>query len=114
LSYALDIDSRLKDFLAHEIKDANTLEQQINMYSESKTSFEDFILVVYTGAMKFDSTPDNSLFLSKIGGFLEKSRPTLSANLQNELEQFYSKKSNQTMMRGMLLNTVKGLQISDK
>jgi hypothetical protein len=81
-------------------------------------TFEVFIYAVYTGAVKIDDAPDNEEArrlgpnpgaLAQLGQYLEEQRPTLSAKLLDQMDEFYSVKSNQTFMRGMFLESVRGL-----
>ena len=78
-------------------------------YADQKVSFEQFILLIYSATIKIDETPDNSSALAQLGGYLEKHRPTLSPTLLKQMEKFVAVKSNQTFMREMFLNTVRGL-----
>jgi hypothetical protein len=59
--------------------------------------------------VKFDTTPDNSLALSQLGQYLEKTRPTLAPTLEEGMVQFLADESHHTMMRQMFLETVRRL-----
>lgn len=108
------IDPRLDGFLAFAIKDQQTLQSERQAYAAHKISFEQFIFSVYSGGVRIDSTPDNSHALAQLGGYLEKNRPSLSAELLKLMEEFYSVKSNQTFMRGMFLETIRGIVSTKK
>lgn len=103
------LDPRLESFLSYAIKDKQTLESEKRVYAEHKVSFEQFIFALYSGGVKIDNTPDNSAVLAQLGGYLEKTRPSLSPELLKKMEGFYSIKSNQTFMRGMFLETIRGI-----
>lgn len=103
------LDPRLESFLAYAIKDKNALEKEKSAYADQKVSFEQFIFLIYSATIKIDETPDNSSALAQLGGYLEKHRPTLSPTLLKQMEKFVAVKSNQTFMREMFLNTVRGL-----
>ena len=51
----------------------------------------------------------NSGALAQLGQYLEEQRPELSPKLLDQMAEFYSVKSNQTFMRGMFLESVRGL-----
>src|SRR6266576_2353271 len=112
------LDPRLADFLEFVIKDPAVLKTEKEDYASRGVTFEVFIYAVYTGAVKIDNAPDteearrlgpNPGALAQLGQYLEEQRPELSAKLLDEMVQFYSVKSNQTFMRGMFLESVRGL-----
>jgi hypothetical protein len=103
------LDPRLSAFLAVVIKDPVALEKEKRDYAARNVSFEQFIYFVYTGAIKIDQTPDNAKALAELGEYLEKQRPSLSPQLTTQMEEFYSVETNQTFMRGMFLETIRGL-----
>ncbi len=103
------LDPRLDKFLVFAIKDKRTLVSERKVYAANKVSFEQFILSIYSGAVKLDDTPDNANALAQLGGYLEKNRPSLSPALLRRMEEFYAVKSNQTFMRGMFLETIRGI-----
>ena len=87
-------------------------------YASRGVTFEPFIYAVYTGAVKIDNAPDteqarrlgpNANALAQLGQFLEEMRPELSAELSDKMAEFYSVKSNQTFIRGMVLGSVRRL-----
>ena len=108
------LDSRLEKYLTSQIDDRETLNRVKNQYAEEGLAFEKFIKLMFTRELKFDTTPDNSLALSKLGAYLEKEKPKLSEELVEKLESFVEKKDNQTMMRGMVLQTIKSITNSPK
>ena len=104
------LDPRLGGFLEHIFKDDPAqLEKEKKDYASKGVTFEPFIFSVYSGMVKFDTTPDNSMAMSQLGEYLEKVRPTLDPKLLEQMESFYKVEANQTMMRGMFLTTVRGL-----
>lgn len=103
------VDPRLADFLAFVIKDQKALNAEKEVYAKNKITFEQFITVVFTGKIKLDNTPDNSHALAQLGGYLEKKRPFIAVKLLEPLETFNAKKENETVMRTMLLATIKGI-----
>jgi len=104
------LDPRLGGFLEHIFKDDPAqLERENQDYASKGVTLEPFIYQVYTGGVKFDNTPDNSLAMSQLGEYLEKARPPLAPELLEQMESFYSVEANKTMMRGMFLTTVRGL-----
>jgi len=104
------LDPRLGGFLEHIFKDDPAqLEKEKKDYASNGVTFEPFIFSVYSGMVKFDTTPDNSMAMSQLGEYLEKVRPTLDPKLLEQMESFYKVEANQTMMRGMFLTTVRGL-----
>jgi hypothetical protein len=108
------IDPRLEKFLDSVYEDKALLKKEKQIYAENKVSFEQFIFSIWSGAVKMDDTPDNSQALASLGGYLEKNRPPLSPDLLKHMEKFISVKSNNTFMRGMFLETVRGLIVSKK
>ncbi len=108
------LDTRLEKYLINQIEDQETLERVKNQYVEEKLTFEEFIKAMFTRELEFDTTPDNSLALSKLGIYLEKERPRISKDLVKELENFLKQKNNQTMMRGMVFQTIKSLSNTTK
>ena len=115
---ATTLDPRLADFLAFVIKDPMVLKTEKEDYASRGVTFEVFIYAVYTGALKIDNAPDNEQArrlgpnpgaLAQLGQYLEEQRPELSAKLLDQMAEFYSVKSNQTFMRGMFLESVRGL-----
>ncbi len=108
------LDPRLDKFLVFAIKDKRTLESERKVYAAHKVSFEQFILSIYSGVVKLDDTPDNANALAQLGGYLEKNRPSLSPVLLRRMEEFYAVKPNQTFMRGMFLETIRGIVASKK
>jgi len=115
---AATLDPRLGDFLEFVIKDPAVLKREKEDYASRGVTFEVFIYAVYTGAVKIDDAPDNEEArrlgpnpgaLAQLGQYLEEQRPTLSAKLLDQMDEFYSVKSNQTFMRGMFLESVRGL-----
>jgi len=117
-SSAASLDPRLADFLAFVIKDPATLEGEKKDYASRGVSFEAFIYAVYTGVLKIDEAPDteearrlgpNARALAQMGQYLEEQRPELSAQLLDQMAEFYSVKSNQTFIRGMFLETIRRL-----
>ena len=104
------LDPRLGGFLELIFKDnPSQLEREKRDYASRGVTFEPFIYMVYTGGVKFDTTPDNSMAMAQLGGYLEKVRPELAPELLERMESFYRVEANQTMMRGMFLTTVRGL-----
>ena len=103
------IDPRLAGFLEVAIKDPATLAKEKQDYATNKVSFEQFILAVFTRKVEFDTTPDNSLALSQLGEYLEKTRPKLAPSLEEEMVKFLADESHSTMMRQMFLESVRGL-----
>ncbi len=103
------LDPRLDKFLVFAIKDKRTLVSERKVYAANKVSFEQFILSIFSGAVKLDDTPDNANALAQLGGYLEKNRPSLSPVLLRRMEEFYAVKSNQTFMRRMFLETIRGI-----
>jgi hypothetical protein len=103
------LDPRLDRFLVFAIKDKRTLESERKAYASHRISFEQFILSIYTGAVRLDDTADNANALAQLGGYLEKNRPSLSPVLLRRMEEFYAVKPNQTFMRGMFLETIRGI-----
>ena len=104
------LDPRLGGFLEQIFKDdAAQLEQEKKDYAAKGVTLEPFIYSVYSGMVKFDTTPDNSMAMAQLGEYLEKARPTLDPKLLEMMESFYKVEANQTMMRGMFLTTVRGL-----
>jgi hypothetical protein len=115
---AANLDPRLAGFLEFVIKDPATLEAEKKDYASRGATFEPFIYAVYTGAVKIDVTPDseearrlgpNVRALAQLGQYLEEKRPKLSAELLDKMAEFYSVKSNQTFIRGMVLESVRRL-----
>jgi len=115
---AATLDPRLADFLEFVIKDPAVLKKEREDYASRGVTFEVFIYAVYTGAVKVDDAPDNEQArrlgpnagaLAQLGQYLEEQRPELSAKLLDQIAEFYSVKSNQTFMRGMFLESVRGL-----
>jgi hypothetical protein len=115
---AATLDPRLADFLEFVIKDPTVLKAEKEDYASRGVTFEVFIYAVYTGAVKIDAAPDNEQArrlgpnpgaLAQLGQYLEEQRPELSAKLLDQMAEFYSVKSNQTFMRGMFLESVRGL-----
>jgi hypothetical protein len=112
------LDPRLADFLEFVIKDPAVLKTEKEDYASRGVTFEAFIYAVYTGAVKIDDAPDNEETrrvgpnagaLAQLGQYLEEQRPELAAKLLDQMDAFYSVKSNQTFMRGMFLESVRGL-----
>ncbi len=108
------LDNRLEKYLTNQIEDQEMLERVKNLYAKEKLTFEEFIKAMFTRELEFDTTPDNSLALSKLGSYLERERPKISKDLVKELEKFLEQKDNQTMMRSMIILTIKGLSNSIK
>jgi hypothetical protein len=104
------LDPRLGGFLEQVFKDnPSQLEKEKHDYASLGVTFEPFIYSVYTGVVKFDTTPDNSMAMAQLGEYLEKARPELAPGLLEQMESFYRVEANQTTMRGMFLTTVRGL-----
>jgi hypothetical protein len=103
------LDPRLAGFLEQVIKDPATLAKEKQDYATRKIPFEQFIFAVFTRKVKFDTTPDNSLALSQLGEYLERTRPALEPSLEDEMVRFLANESHQTMMRKLFLQTVHGL-----
>jgi hypothetical protein len=103
------LDPRLGGFLETIFKDPEALAREKNDYATRGVTFEPFIYVIYTGTVRMDTTPDNSMALAQLGEYLEKIRPELAPELLAKMEEFYAVESNHTFMRGMFLTTVKGL-----
>jgi hypothetical protein len=91
------------------ITDRDALEKEKTDYAAQGVSFEQFIYLIYSGSIKVDDTGDNAQALAQLGEYLEKHRPALSPKLMEQLDAFYVVKSNQTFMRGMFLETIRGL-----
>ena len=108
-SLAGTLDPRLSGFLETVIKDPPTLAKEKEDYASQGITFEAFIYAVYTRMVEFDNTPDNSMALAQLGQYLEEKRPGVSPQLLDQMTGFYTAKENQTMMRGMFLETVRGL-----
>ncbi len=104
-----NVDPRLHGFLSSVIKDKAALRKEEAIYAKNNVNFEAFILVIYTGTTRIDDTPDNSSALAQLGGYLEKKRPPLSPKLLEAMEKFEADKKNQTFMRNMFLETVRGV-----
>lgn len=103
------LDPRLAQFLDHTIDEPSTREQTKREFAAQGVSFEQLIESMFTRNVVLDNTPDNSHVLSQLGLFLEKERPELDPNLLARLEAFVATPQNQTMMRMMVLNTIKGV-----
>jgi len=103
------LDPRLAGFLEVAIKDPATLAKEKQDYAARSISFEQFIFAVFSRMVEFDTTPDNSLALSQLGEYLEKTRPVLSPTLEAEMTRFLADESHRTMLRQMFLQTVQGL-----
>jgi len=103
------LDPRLGYFLEYAIQDRETLEAQKRGFAADHTTFEQFIYSVYSGALKMDDTPDNAHALAKLGGYLENRRPPLAPALTTQMEAFHAADSTHSFMRGMFLETVRGL-----
>jgi len=103
------LDPRLAGFLEVAIKDPATLAKEKQDYAARKVPFELFIFAVFSRKVKFDTTPDNSLALSQLGEYLEKTRPRLEPSLEEEMVKFLADESHRTMIRQMFLQTVHGL-----
>jgi hypothetical protein len=114
LAGAATLDSRLSGFLETAIKDPATLAQEKEDYASRGVTLEAFIYAVYTRAVEFDNTADNSMALAQLGQYLEEKRPGVSPQLLDQMIGFYTAKENQTMMRGMFLETVRGLVTGSK
>ena len=108
-SLAATLDPRLSGFLETVIKDPATLAKEKDDYASRGVTLEAFIYAVYTRVVEFDNTPDNSMALAQLGQYLEEKRPGVSPQLLDQMTGFYTAKENQTMMRGMFLETVRGL-----
>ncbi|XWN37885.1 MAG: hypothetical protein ROO71_02935 [Balneola sp.] len=108
------LDNRLEKYLTNQIEDQEMLVRVKNLYAKEKLTFEEFIKAMFTHELEFDTTPDNSLALSKLGSYLERERPKISKDLVKELEKFLEQKDNHTMMRSMIILTIKGLSNSIK
>ena len=103
------LDPRLAGFLEQVIKDPATLAKEKQDYAARKVPFELFIFAVFSRTVEFDTTPDNSLALSQLGEYLEKTRPTLAPTLEEQMVKFLADESHRTMLRQMFLDTVHGL-----
>src|SRR5258705_3686281 len=115
---AATLDPRLGDFLEFVIKNPAVLKMEKEDYASRGVTFEVFIYAVYTGAVNIDKAPDNEQArrvgpnagaLAQLGQYLEEQRPELSAKLLDQMAELYSVKSNQTFIRGMFLESVRGL-----
>lgn len=109
-AHVAGLDPRLADFLPHVISDPAELKSEEEIYAKNHISFEQLILSAYTMQVKLDDTPDNSLALAQLGGYLEKNRPHLAPTLLPQLQQYFDRdKKHQTTLRGMFLTTVREL-----
>ena len=108
-AFADVLDPRLSGFLEVVIKDPATLAHEKQDYASRGITFEAFIYAVYTRVVELDNTSDNSYALAQLGQYLEEKRPGVSPQLLDQMTGYYTAKENQTMMRGMFLETVRGL-----
>jgi len=102
-------DPRLDAFLSRVINDPAALRTEKDTYAKKQVSFEDLVFVVYSAKIRLDDTPDNSQALAQLGEYIEKERPYISPGLLAKLEEFYSPEENRTFMRGMFLETIRGV-----
>ena len=103
------LDPRLGSFLEFVIQDPEVLESEQREYAENGVTFEAFVYAVYTRKVEFDETPDNAQALAQLGRFLEEQRPVLDPRLGEQMAEFLATEANRTFMRGMFLQTVRGL-----
>jgi len=76
------LDPRLGGFLEQIFKnDPSQLEKEKHDYASRGVTLEPFIYSVFTGAVKVDTTPDNSMAMAQLGEYLEKVRPSLAPDL---------------------------------
>jgi len=111
--YTKPLDPRLSGFLETIFKDKADLERERQEYASRGVTLEAFILAVYTRAVEFDDTPDNAKALAQLGQYLEERRPPLAPVLLDRMTEFYADKSHQSFMRGMFLETIRGLPHGD-
>ena len=103
-----DLDPRLGKFLAFTIKDEQTLSKTKAHLNNKSITFEIFIYLTF--AEKSQIAPnDHQSMLAQLGFYLENERPPLSRELLTQMERFMQSPENNTMMRGMLVNTVRGI-----
>lgn len=103
---AEDLDPRLSEFLESEIQDKAVLEQTKETFRIGGMKLETFILLTFTGSIRADESPDNSLMLAKLGRYIERRRPELYPGLLPPMREFYENPDNRTFMRGMFMQTI--------
>lgn len=103
------LDPRLDAFLSRVIEDPATLRAEKATYAKNGVSFEDLVFLVYSAKIRLDDSADNSMALAQLAEYIEKERPKVSLELLGKLEKFHSAKENQTFMRSMFLETIRGV-----
>jgi hypothetical protein len=97
-----------KAFLNAAIRDRDALRRQNREWVFQGASLDEFVYLVFTGAITIDRTADGAAGMAQLADYLGRKRPTLPQMLLVRMDQFfYASKENQTEMRGKLLATVR-------
>jgi hypothetical protein len=105
-------DARLIGFLSTAIEDEDERQEVMRVLGGSNVSLEEFVEAAFTHRVAFDTTPDNTVFLVRIGLYLERVRPRIDSGLVQRLQAFLRTEEHRTMMRLVVVETLEGLAAS--